>query len=462
GLRVVPAWCRAGQRGSAVNSMLMNTLEKLRAGQLAGCRHLKLTCGLKTFPREVFALADTLEILDLSGNELSALPDDLPRLNRLRILFCSANRFTELPAVLGKCPQLSMIGFRANRIGSVPAAALPANLRWLILSDNRVEELPAGLGRCAQLQKLMLAGNRLSDLPPEMAACTRLELLRIAANRFSTLPEFLFSLPRLAWLAYAGNPLGEEGGGAVNEVPIASIAWDEVKLSGKLGEGASGVIHEAQWQSGAGALPVAVKLFKGTLTSDGLPHHEMHACIRAGAHPQLIPVLGRIDSHPENLDGLVMALIDRGFANLAGPPSFESCTRDVYAGDARFSPQAVRYIALGVASAVRHLHAQGILHGDLYAHNILYATDGEVLLGDFGAASFLPRRDRALADALQRIEVRAFACLLEELLERCTPVVDAETITKTLSALQAACARETPAERPLFAEIEQRLSVLNP
>jgi len=65
-------------------------------------------------------------------------------------------------------------------------------------------------------------------------------------------------------------------------------------------------------------------------------------------------------------------------------------------------------------------------------------------------------------DALQRIEVRAFACLLEELLERCTPVVDAETITKTLSALQAACARETPAERPLFAEIEQRLSVLNP
>jgi hypothetical protein len=441
--------------------MLMNTLEKLRAGQLAGCRHLKLTCGLKTFPREVFALADTLEILDLSGNELSALPDDLPRLNRLRILFCSANRFTELPAVLGKCPQLSMIGFRANRIGSVPAAALPANLRWLILSDNRVEELPAGLGRCTQLQKLMLAGNRLSDLPPEMAACRRLELLRIAANRFATLPEFLFSLPRLAWLAYAGNPLGEEGG-AVDEVPIASIAWDEVKLSGKLGEGASGVIHEAQWQSGTGALPVAVKLFKGTLTSDGLPHHEMHACIRAGAHPQLIPVLGRIDSHPENLDGLVMALIDRGFANLAGPPSFESCTRDVYAGDARFSPQAVRYIALGVASAVRHLHAQGILHGDLYAHNILYATDGEVLLGDFGAASFLPRRDRALADALQRIEVRAFACLLEELLERCTPVVDAETITKTLSALQAACARETPAERPLFAEIEQRLSVLNP
>ena len=58
----------------------MNTLENLRAGKLAGARHLKLACGLETFPREIFDLADTLEVLDLSGNALSSLPDDLPRL----------------------------------------------------------------------------------------------------------------------------------------------------------------------------------------------------------------------------------------------------------------------------------------------------------------------------------------------------------------------------------------------
>ena len=247
---------------------------------------------------------------------------------------------------------------------------------------------------------------------------------------------------------------------AVGEVPIASIAWDDVQLSGKLGEGASGIIHQAQWQSADGALPVAVKLFKGELTSDGLPHHEMHACLRAGAHPQLIPVLGRIDSHPESSAGLVMALVDRGFANLAGPPSFESCTRDVYAADTSFSPRTALRIALGIASAIRHLHAQGILHGDLYAHNILHAADGEVLLGDFGAASFLPRHDHALGEALQRIEVRAFACLLEELLERCPPAVDAGKITKTLGDLQHACAHENPVKRPQFDEIERRLSMV--
>ena len=273
------------------------------------------------------------------------------------------------------------------------------------------------------------------------------------------MPGFLLDLPRLAWLAYAGNPLGGEGD-AICTAPIASIAWDDVKLSGKLGEGASGVIQQAQWQSADGVLPVAVKLFKGELTSDGLPHHEMHACLRAWAHPQLIPVLGRIDSHPESFEGMVMALVDRGFANLAGPPSFASCTRDVYAADTRFSLQAALRIALGIASAIRHLHAQGILHGDLYAHNILHAADGEVLLGDFGAASFLPRHDQDLVKALQRIEARAFACLLEELLERCTPEVDADIITKTLADLQIACARENPAERPLFDEIERRLNTL--
>ena len=76
------------------------TLDPLRSGQLAGARRLALRCGLTEFPREIFGLADTLEELDLSGNALSALPEDLGRLHRLRVLFCSNNRFTELPAAL--------------------------------------------------------------------------------------------------------------------------------------------------------------------------------------------------------------------------------------------------------------------------------------------------------------------------------------------------------------------------
>jgi len=440
----------------------LDMLGQLRAGTLAGSRRLSLSCGLETFPPEIFTLADTLEILDLSGNALSALPADLARLHRLRIIFCSNNRFTELPAVLGQCARLEMIGFRANRIRHVPAAALPPRLRALVLTDNQIAQLPAALGRCTRLQKLMLAGNRLHSLPPEMAACHRLELLRIAANRFTALPGWLLALPRLAWLAFAGNPLAEadEAGKAAAQAdaPLARIDWASLQPGALLGEGASGVIRQALWQRGGTALPMAVKLFKGTLTSDGLPRHEMAACIGAGAHPGLIAVHGRITGHPAGSDGLVMALVAPRFGNLAAPPSLDSCTRDVYDAARRFTPDAALRLALGVASAAGQLHARGILHGDLYAHNILCADDGQALLGDFGAASFFPPDDAPLALALQRIEARAFSCLLEELLACCPAPPGPHPALAVLAALQAECARENTARRPLFADIVQRLA----
>ncbi|MFZ2268141.1 MAG: leucine-rich repeat-containing protein kinase family protein [Azonexus sp.] len=428
----------------------MNTLQQLRDGELAGARRLQLACGLTEFPREIFTLAESLVILDLSGNALTALPDDLPRLHRLRVIFCSGNPFTELPAVLGQCLQLEMVGFKSCRIASVPAAALPERLRWLILTDNAVAELPPEIGRCSRLQKLMLAGNRLTALPGELAECRNLELLRIAANRLTQLPDWLFSLPRLSWLAYAGNPFCEN----LPAVAVDRIDWAQLALGEKLGEGASGIIHRAEWQAGETTQPVAVKLFKGALTSDGLPQSEMHACLVAGEHPNLIPVLGRVAEHPGNVDGLVMALIGHGFKNLAGPPSLESCTRDIYAATAAFSLSAALRLAHGIAAAACHLHAQGVTHGDLYAHNILHLDDGAALLGDFGAASPLDLGDAAQALALQRIEVRAFGCLLEELLTHCHPADETGETSRVLAELQARCADDIPERRPLFAEIE--------
>jgi hypothetical protein len=325
-----------------------------------------------------------------------------------------------------------------------------------VLTDNRIGELPAEIGRCTRLQKLMLAGNRLAALPPEMAGCTGLELLRIAANRFTALPGWLSELPRLAWLAFAGNPLG--GAGDAGAAPMPRIAWDSLRIGRQLGEGASGVIHQADWHAGAAApQPVAVKLFKGALTSDGLPHSEMAACLSAGAHPGLIAVHGEVTGHPGGASGLVMALVAPHFRNLAGPPSLDSCTRDVYAGDARFTLAALLRLACGVASAARQLHARGINHGDLYAHNILHSADGQALLGDFGAASCFAPDGGPLALALQRIEVRAFACLLEELLARCDAPAGAQALLARLAGLQAECARADSAARPLFAQIEAQL-----
>lgn len=440
----------------------MHTLAQLRAGQLAGLTRLDLAAGLTEFPPEIFDLADTLEVLNLSGNALSALPADLPRLRKLRVLFCSDNQFTELPAVLGQCAQLSMIGFKANQIRTVPAAALPPALRWLILTDNQLTSLPPEIGHCTQMQKLMLAGNQLTELPATLANCTNLELLRIAANQLTALPAWLLALPRLSWLAYAGNPLGAAAEAAVvARHPIAAIPWGQLRIEQQLGEGASGVIYRAGWHHGA-AVPtaVAVKLFKGAVTSDGLPHSEMAACISAGRHPNLIAVRGKITQHPTGAEGLVLDLIDPAFGNLAGPPSLATCTRDVYAPGTVFGLRAALRLALGIAAAAAHLHTQGIMHGDLYAHNILYTEAGEGLLGDFGAACFFDLADQATAATLQRLEVRAFGCLLEELLAHCPEAAAAPAIYQAWQALVHQCTQPETGARPLFADIQQEVAAM--
>ncbi|RSZ43806.1 MULTISPECIES: leucine-rich repeat-containing protein kinase family protein [unclassified Variovorax] len=425
----------------------MDTLAQLRAGRLAGATRIDLSCGLTEFPREVFDLADSLEVLNLSGNALDSLPDDLHRLDRLRVLFCSDNRFTKLPESIGRCRGLDIVGFKANRIRSVPAEALPPSLRWLILTDNDIEELPDSLGACTRMQKLMLAGNRLRALPASMAALERLELLRISANRFETLPGWLPSLPRLSWLACAGNPFDTQAeDAAIVALSVPHVDWSDLTLGEKLGEGASGVIHRAELGP-ATAQPVAVKLFKGAVTSDGWPHSEMAASIAAGAHPTLIAAQSRIDGHPDGTEGLVMALVDPMFATLAGPPSLASCTRDVYAEEARWTSRTALRIARDIASAMLHLHAQGILHGDLYAHNILWHAQSGGRLGDFGAAWLTGALDAAQAQAFQALEVRAFGCLLEELLERCTDAAPASVAT-----LKDRCLQPDAAARPTFAE----------
>jgi len=428
----------------------MHTLAQLRAGQLAGVSRLDLSAGLSEFPEEIYELADTLEVLNLSGNALSRLPDDLPRLHRLKVVFASGNRFTTLPEVLGQCPHLSMVGFKTNQIDQVPAGSLPPSLRWLILTDNRIAQLPDSLGHCTALEKLALAGNRLRALPETMAACHNLALARLSANAFESFPDWLFTLPRLNWLALAGNPALPEPPCAdgVGASALSDIDWGALTLHEVLGQGASGVIHRADWRHRGQVQPVAVKLFKGEVTSDGWPHSEMAASLGAGRHAGLIPVLGRIQGHPMATAGLVMDLIDPAFEVLAAPPSLDSCSRDVYVPGTQFSLAEVLQIASQTASTLAHLHAQGVMHGDFYGHNLLWRRGHSVLLGDHGAATMFDPRDVARAQAFQRLEVRAWACLLEELLQHLAPQDRDLPQVAPLQTLQQSCAQSSTHARP--------------
>lgn len=451
----------------------LHTLSALCAGRLQGTRTLDLRhAGLRELPSEVLGLADTLEVLDLSGNALQALPEGFARLQRLHTVFGSANRFEQLPPVLGRLPQLDTVGFRANRIAELPAAALPPRLRWLILTDNALDRLPEALGACGHLQKLMLAGNRLRALPAGLGGWQRLELLRLAANRFDAaaqaLPPALLALPRLAWLAFGGNPFTADAeAAALAAAPVPAVPWSALRVGPRLGEGASGQIHAADWPGGGLAGPLALKLFKGALISDGWPHSEAAAAAAAGDHPHLVGALGRLSGHPQGLSGLLLPRLSAAHRPLAAPPSMASCSRDVYAPGLRLTADQARQIAQATAQALQHLHARGLVHGDLYAHNtLLHLADPvdpanppgpaaaaaapvagpaglvglagvaqqaaasatptpnglDVRLSDFGAASFAPPDGPGAAGrraALQALDWRAHRVLVDELAAHC-------------------------------------------
>lgn len=366
--------------------------------------------GLETVPEEVFANAKTLEHLDLSGNRFTSLPERMVELRSLKRLFFSNNPFESVPEVLGQLPALEMVGFKSCALKQVPATSLPERLRWLILTDNQLTSLPEALGSRTRLQKMALAGNRLTELPKSIANLRSLELLRISANRLEAFPTALLDLPRLAWLAFAGNPFCTRP-----RVEVEPIDWSELTLHEVLGQGASGVISRATRRNGS---DVAVKVFKGAVTSDGWPEDEVTACLVAGAHPNLIGVIGRVINHPDGADALVLELMPPRFHSLGGPPDFESCTRDVMPANWKPTPDQARRIVDSVAAVVEHLHSRGVLHGDLYAHNTRVDQHGETLVGDFGAASLITEHH----EALKRIEHRAFAALIDDLISCGAPL----------------------------------------
>lgn len=437
--------------------MEIRSLEQLQSNTFPHVSRITISAGLSAFPKELFLYAETLEILDLSNNLLDHIPDEIVRFKKLRILFLSNNRFTAFPLILGQCASLSMIGFKSNAISYIPEQAFPESLRWLILTDNRVERIPASIGRCRPLEKVALAGNQLTELPEEMAACENLALLRISANRFDSLPHWLLSMPKLAWLAYSGNPCSQ----ITTEKHLDTVSWTEIKLLETLGEGASGVISKAEINSGVfkGEHRVALKLFKGEVTSDGYPQDEMKLSSLLPHHRNLVKVLGKLKEHPDNKDGLIFELIPAGYRNLGLPPSFSTCSRDTFREGTVFRINEILSVVKAVADVALALHAQGIMHGDLYAHNTLINDKGHTIFGDFGAATaYHTSGDKA--KSLERLEVRAFGNLMDDLLSRLHAEDRNSELVRGLYQLKKICLLDEVLLRPDFRHVCEKLEGL--
>ena len=401
--------------------------------------------GAQTFPLQIVEYANDIEILDMSHGELTTLSPHVAQLSELKIVLFSHNPLSELHGALALCPNLILLGLKSCHLATIEENTLPTSLHWLILTDNKLNILPASIGALKQLRKLSLAGNQLTHLPIEMQACQNLELIRLGANKFTTIPDWLLTLPHLAWYGGVHQRKQEERDPKILEIPYADIAFVEM-----IGSSPSSEVWKARWSTTGE--DVAVKIYKSHLTSDGWPEDDMRMCIAAGVQPNLIPVLGKLSGHPENKHGLVLQLIPPSFHTLGLPPSLETCTRDTFAPGASWSLPFIIRVLRANASACEHLHRKGIIHGDLYAHNILVNQEGDCYLGDFGAASLY---DRSTDGRFEQIEVRAFGYLIEDLLDHCPDQFS------SLEQLKNSCLDLNISARPLFSDILSQLKKIS-
>lgn len=430
----------------------MNTLAQLKAGRLNGVTRLQLVDGLTEFPLEILTLADTLEVLDLSNNNLTTLPDEFASLTKLKRVFLSFNQFKHIPKVLAKCPALIMVAFKGNQITQFALNSLPKNIEWLILTDNKLSALPEDFGNYTKLKKLALAGNSLKQLPESMANCTNLELVRLSANNLTKLDGWLLELPKLAWLAFAGNTFNKVQ--CLTNSRLQNTPLENFKLKKVIGQGASGVIHLAK----TAHRDVAVKLFKGAITSDGYPLDEVNCCLQAGSHKNLINVLSYIEQSTQL--GLVMELIDTNYTNLGLPPSLETCTRDTFNDGCNYPIEAVYKISKQMANTLTHLHDNYVSHGDIYAHNTMINEQYDVLFGDFGAATNLAMLSKHQQQQIQLIEVRAFGCLIEDLLSTVSFNDKQNELFDKMSDIAARAVNTAIASRPSFKGLSTLLNNL--
>lgn len=410
------------------------------------------------FESYILPHADELEFLNLGGNNLSRLPPSFCRCKALKILFFANNNFESVPEALSNI-ELNMLSFKGNRLTDIAEGSLNPSISWLILTDNQLTRLPRTIGNLVGLRKVMLAANKISYLPDEMKRCRDIELIRLSSNAFTEFPDWLWTLPRLSWVAFAGNIGNAEEEEEEEEKNRNVISYNELEVKEKLGEGASGEVFRVV----QGDTSFALKLFRGAATSDGLPEDEIRVMRRLGSHDNLVNVLASVAGLPGGQEAALMPLLPPSFAVLGQPPNFQTCTRDTYPDGKSFTPKVAVQILEAIAGACAHLHSRGLSHGDLYAHNILLegTEAGEctrVKLTDYGAASFSNVLKPDQVHLLERVEVRAYGCLIEELLARL--VGHDKEVEARLHQVMARAMAEDVVSRPSFQELHQEMLTL--
>lgn len=175
-------------------------------------------------PEELFSLT-SLTHLRMKSNDISFDFDGIEQLSKLESLYLSETKITSLIGI-GKAKSLRKFHATGNDITAIPDELYGlTNLEELYLNYCNIQgTLSPKLGQLTKLKELYLLKNQLKGtLPSEISNLSFLEVLGLGENNFSgEIPSALSSLPNINKIALQrSTPQGASPGGPVDTAELS-------------------------------------------------------------------------------------------------------------------------------------------------------------------------------------------------------------------------------------------------
>jgi internalin A len=162
---------------------------------------------LTALPQSIHLPPNLIE-LDLGGNKLTEVPQSIRPLKKLRFLRISSNQLTTLPEWLHELPTLRELRVNGNQLKVLPEIIQHlSQLTVLNVGNNGLTTLPDWLSTLTSLRKLMVHANRLTALPESIDQLVQLTTLYVDDNSLTSLPESIGNLSNLDKLDLSNNKL---------------------------------------------------------------------------------------------------------------------------------------------------------------------------------------------------------------------------------------------------------------
>ena len=186
---------------------------------------------LSVIPEEIWSMTN-LTHLDLDENGFDSISPKVGNLVNLQRLDLDQNNLSFLPKEIGQLKNLTFLDVDRNKLTSLPEeiGGLTA-LEIFDLHSNNLTSVPKSIGQLKNLRSLRLEWNNFPAIPSGVYELQQLMVLNLVGNQIDTLDASIFKLPSLGMMDFYGNPVFENQLALSRPFGMANYVWDREGLT---------------------------------------------------------------------------------------------------------------------------------------------------------------------------------------------------------------------------------------